>query len=158
MKKLKQIIPLEFVLLIIIVLVMILCNGSKTKLILDANADFRSITFELEVPDTHWYVYDLDRLVRAIGLHETKDCTIGSGITHNNPGGVMAWTNGVRHFKYYSSCEEGYEDMKHIWSTYYKRFPDIHLARKYSGDDRAYHWLRNTIYFYNSLGNNIIYP
>ncbi len=95
--------------------------------------------------------YDVNRLVRAIGMHETKGCTIGSGRTHNNPGGVMTWATGARKFKYYNSCEEGYNDMVRIWRRYYKDFPNLRLAKKWSGSDRANAWLNNVTYFYNTI-------
>ena len=114
-----------------------------------AKADMR---FNLNPPTTHnWTIerLDLDKLVRSIAMHETKGCTIGSGASHNNPGGVMTWKTGTRKFKYYNNCEEGYEDMKRIWRTYYKTYPNIALAKKWSGNDRAHSWLRNVNYWYN---------
>lgn len=96
-----------------------------------------------------WQIYDVDRLVRAIGMHETRGCTIGSGKSHNNAGGVMTWHRGFREFKYYESCEDSYKDMARIWSTYYGRMPDLRLAKKYSGNDRPTAWLNNVTNFYN---------
>ena len=112
------------------------------------------LVFNFSAPQNakEWQIgYDVHKLVRAIGLHETKGCTIGSGATHNNPGGVMTWHRGFREFKYYNSCDEGYNDMARIWSTYYKAFPNLALAKKYSGNDRPDAWLSNVTHFYKQI-------
>ena len=48
------------------------------------------------------------------------------------------------------SPEESYKDFKRIWNNYYGWLPDIHKAKKYSGNDRAEEWLNNVLYFYNT--------
>lgn len=109
------------------------------------------LDFNLEPPTPviPWKIVNLDRIVWAISMHETKGCTIGSGKTHYNPGGVMTWATGERQFKRYANCEEGYEDMKRIWSTHYGGLPDLKMAKKWSGNDRAEAWLRNFYHYYN---------
>lgn len=95
--------------------------------------------------------YDLDKLAKAVARHETGGCTLGSGRTHNNAFGIMQWKNGKRSFKRYETCEQSYEDFKRIWTAYYGRFPDLALAKKYSGNDRPNQWLSNVTAFYNEL-------
>ena len=94
---------------------------------------------------------NLDKLAKAVARHETGDCTapVGSALV-NNCFGIVSYTGG-RHFKRYATKEESYEDFKRIWATYYKRFPDLAMARKYSGNDRAEQWLANVTSAYNSL-------
>lgn len=96
--------------------------------------------------------YDLDKLAKAVALHETGDCTAKLGAaTVNNCFGIMAWSNGQRYFKRYKTKEDSYADFKRIWSSYYQKFPDLKLAKRYSGNDRPYQWLANVKHFYASL-------
>lgn len=60
----------------------------------------------------------------------------------------MAWSNGKRYFKRYPTKEASYVDFKRIWSSHYRQFPTLALAKKYSGNDRAHIWLRNVTQFY----------
>jgi len=60
----------------------------------------------------------------------------------------MTWPNGVRQPKRYANCEESYQDFYRIWKKYYKKFPDEHLAKKWSGNDRHIAWLKNTTAVY----------
>lgn len=94
---------------------------------------------------------DLDKLAKAVAVAETGGCALGSGKTHHNAYGIMVWPNGHRQFKRYSTCAESVKDFKRIWSTYYKRFPDLHLAEKWTGHDRASLWLAHVTASYNSL-------
>lgn len=94
---------------------------------------------------------DLDKLAKAVAQHETGGCKLGSGKTHNNCFGIMTWASGKRAFKRYASKEDSYADFKRIWSTHYKRYPDIALAKKYSGNDRPHQWLANVNHFYETL-------
>ena len=95
--------------------------------------------------------YDLDKLAHAVATAETGGCTLGSGKTHHNAYGIMVWPNGHRQFKRYSSCEESVKDFKRIWAAYYKRFPDLNLARRWTGNDRASTWLATVTRTYNAL-------
>lgn len=92
---------------------------------------------------------DLDKLAKAVAMHETANCTRGSAKL-NNCHGILSWSGGRRHFKAYPTKEASYEDFKQIWAKYYKVFPTLALARRYSGNDRAHIWLANVIKFYNS--------
>lgn len=91
--------------------------------------------------------YDPDKLCRAIAMHETGGCTKGVGPTHNNcigmkPGGK---------FKRYPTKEDSIQDCVRVWKTYYKKFPNMDLARTWSGNDRAGTWLANVTTFYAEL-------
>jgi len=96
---------------------------------------------------------DLEKLAKAVALHETNDCTKGnSAIIHKNAFGIRECYGGRCYgFKTYRNCEESFLDFERIWSSYYNKFPDIELARKYSGNDRADSWLRNVKNFYSTL-------
>lgn len=95
--------------------------------------------------------YDLDKLAKAVARHETCSCTCGNSASRNNCFGIMAWKNGKRYFKAFETKEDSYADFKRIWSTYYKRFPDLALAKRYSGNDKPNAWLSNVTTFYNQL-------
>lgn len=88
---------------------------------------------------------DINKLARAVAWHETKDCTLGVGATHNNCFGFRRGGGFVR----YDTVEESYADFKRTWQRYYKIFPTIKEARIYSGDDRAEDWLRNVEFKYS---------
>lgn len=97
--------------------------------------------------------YDLDKLAKAVAMHETKDCgvNVGSALV-NNCFGIRGWRkDGTPYFKQYATKEDSYKDFKRIWSTYYGRFPDTALAKKYSGNDRPQQWLANVTHFYEAL-------
>lgn len=123
-------------------------------------------SFNLVLEDTtgHWNIftgktesYEVYILSEAVGLHETGMCNehkAPEAHRKNNCWGIMVWNNGVRSLKNYSSIAEGRQDFMRLWSTKYKRFPTMAEAQKYSGNDRAKHWLKNVHYFYNKLINN----
>jgi hypothetical protein len=92
--------------------------------------------------------YDLDKLAKAVAKHETNDCKakVGAAV-YNNCFGIKY--NGK--FARYKTKQASYDDFKRIWSTYYKKFPNHALAKKYSGNDRPQTWLSNVTLFYNTL-------
>lgn len=98
-------------------------------------------------------LFDIDRLAKAVAMHETKDCGLDYGASaKNNCFGIMSFTSGgQRYFKGYDSKEESYEDFKRIWSTWYGEMPTHTLAVKYSGNDRPDEWLANVTHFYHNL-------
>lgn len=63
----------------------------------------------------------------------------------------MKWVKGVRSWKVYKTKEASYKDFKEIWSKYYKVFPTIKEAKKWTGesDAKARIWLNNVITTYN---------
>ena len=91
--------------------------------------------------------YDPVKLCRAIAGHETAGCTTGVGPTHNNCVGMKPGGK----FKRYATTEDSIHDCARVWQAYYGRFPDLALARKWSGSDRAEQWLANVKYFYSTL-------
>lgn len=95
--------------------------------------------------------YNLDKLAKAVAVAETGGCKLGSAKTHNNCYGIMHWPNGKRQFKPYKSKEDSVADFKRIWSSYYGRYPDLRLAKKWTGSDRPSTWLANVNAVYSSL-------
>jgi len=61
----------------------------------------------------------------------------------------MTWKTGSRQFKSYATKEDSYKDFKRIWKSYYVIFPNKKLAEKWTGKDRAVHWLQGVTQFYN---------
>lgn len=106
------------------------------------------------VPSTPVPPLDLDKLADAVAMHETGYCkSPGSpkANARNNCWGIMHWPNGKRTLKRYATIQEGKEDFKRIWGTYYKQMPNLRLARTYSGNDKAAAWLKNVTHFYETL-------
>lgn len=94
---------------------------------------------------------DLDKLAKAVARAETGGCKKWSWLSHNNCFGIMTWDdNGKRSFKRYASTEESFADFKRIWWSYYKVFPTLSLAKKWTGSDNAERWLGHVTQFYNS--------
>lgn len=113
--------------------------------------------YKLKFPKPKEEPLDLDKLAQAVAVAETSGCTDGTAVKRNNCFGIMRFwidANGKRQRepKYYKSHEESYADFKRIWSTYYKRFPDLALAKKWTGGDSPETWLCNvkTKYYGNS--------
>lgn len=112
-----------------------------------------SISSVKEANQLHGAAYDLDKLAKAVAMHETKDCgvNVGSALV-NNCFGIRGWDkNGKPYFKKYATKEDSYKDFKRIWSTYYGQFPNTALAKKYSGNDRPQSWLANVSHYYETL-------
>ena len=62
----------------------------------------------------------------------------------------MEWPNGgKRRLKKYNSIEDSFNDFIRIWSKYYKRYPTLAEARKWTGNDAPYTWLNNVNFYYN---------
>jgi hypothetical protein len=93
-----------------------------------------------------WNLLDIDKLAHAVQKAETGGCTKGVAITHNNPTGIRRNGKFVR----YSSCEEGLEDFKYVWLRFYKRFPTMQDAIRWTGNDSPSTWLATvTSSYYN---------
>ncbi len=97
--------------------------------------------------------FDLDKLAKAVAMHETLDCKARAGAALvNNCFGIMSWdSKGRRYFRPFKTKEDSYTEFKRIWSTFYKKFPDYNLARRYSGNDRVNAWLGNVTRYYAEL-------
>ena len=108
---------------------------------------------EIETADKLPDGTDLDKLAKAVARHETGSCTIGnSALVHNNCFGVRECSGGRCYgFKTYDTIEDSYEEFKRLWRDKYGKFPNSYLAKRYSGSDRADHWLANVTSVYNSL-------
>jgi hypothetical protein len=141
-------IPIETVLLIGAILIMLFNNHLISKA--DEFLAFgQTLTREIRVNAASWQLgLDLDRLAYAVAIAETGGCKKGSAISHNNCFGIITWKYGKRRFKYYSNKEESYKDFKRIWSKYYKVYPTIKEAVKWTGNDRASIWLNNVSKYY----------
>ncbi len=72
--------------------------------------------------------YDLDKLAKAIALHETGDCTakVGSALYHNCHGFRVS-----NHFLHFQTKAESYAKFKKLWTSDYKEFPNLRLATAY---------------------------
>lgn len=124
-------------------------NYDRRNTVVRGNSDSSQPVFDsigVDIRDNQ--SIDLDKLARAVAQHETAGCTKGSAKVRNCFG-IMSWTGGKRHFKVYATKEASYEDFKRIWAKSYKVFPNLALAKKYSGNDRAKIWLNNVTKFYN---------
>ena len=87
--------------------------------------------------------------------HETASCTKGYGVTHRNCFGIKkgntypCQTKKGSKMCNFSSHEESFKAFKIIWAKVYGgKFPNLALAKKYSGNDRAQIWLNNVTKFY----------
>jgi hypothetical protein len=93
--------------------------------------------------------YDVKKLCRAIGWHETHNCQDkgpGAAANRNNCVGIKPGGQ----FKSYQTPEDSYQHCEQIWSKNYGRFPDLALARKWSGNDKPQTWLQNVSSYYFS--------
>lgn len=64
----------------------------------------------------------------------------------------MAWDkDGNRFPRYFKSHADSQAACVAIWKKSYKDFPDIALARKWTGGDNAKQWLATVKQKYNSL-------
>lgn len=110
----------------------------------------------MEVQEVH-EPFDIDKLAKAVAMHETADCTTGIGPEYNNCFGIKNGGTapcpqiGRSNFCIYQDPQESYEAFKKIWSTWYGELPTYEMADKWSGKDRAAAWQANVLHFYNTL-------
>ncbi len=89
--------------------------------------------------------YDVSKVCRAIANHETHSCQDKTNFTAvNNCTGIKS--NGKP--QAYKTQAASYRDCEYVWSNFYGRLPDMALAQKWSGNDRAETWLNNVISYY----------
>ena len=100
--------------------------------------------------------FDINKLAYAVAMQETKNCTLGYWLTHNNcfwikHGNTVPcpWVPKMAMCKF-NSPEESYEAFKIIWQKWYTWMPNYAKAKRWSWDDRASIWLKNVHYFYNN--------
>lgn len=92
----------------------------------------------------HHNLYDIEKLAKAIAMHETKMGTVGQGKSKNNVCGITK--NGK--FKYYNSKEEALEDCKRVITQFYSNSTIYQMSRKYTTTQQD-EWFNNVTYFYN---------
>ena len=110
----------------------------------------QSVTFEPKIQyNAHWTLpVDMDRLSESVAWHETHNCMLGVGKTHNNAVGIKKQGKFVK----YATCQDSKDDFKWRWEKYYGgRLPTLADAKAWSGCDRAVAWQRNVISKYLSL-------
>lgn len=92
--------------------------------------------------------YDLDKLSIAVAMTETHNCRdkVGSAL-YNNCHGFRK--NGK--FMRFNNTSESHAYFKQLWARSYKSYPNMTLAKIYSGNDNPVNWLKNVNYYYNSL-------
>lgn len=159
----KKYIPTLFV--VIMIIYMIITNGSKTQAVLDANAeyieDYTSETKQLHFGDRlkdeiytnqtfndPFIIFDIDRLAYAVSCAETSCGTKGSAVSHKNAFGIMTWEHGYRELKHYKSIKDSHEDFKRIWSKGYGNFPTMKEAYVWTGNDSPKQWYNNVVFYY----------
>ncbi len=94
--------------------------------------------------------YDLDKLSMAVAMTETHNCkdkVKGGSALYNNCHGFRK--NGK--FMRFNSIEESHAYFKQLWARSYKSYPNLRLAKIYSGNDNPTNWLKNVNYYYNTL-------
>lgn len=99
-------------------------------------------------PEVQSLDYDLDKLSWAVAMHETHNCADkvkGGAALYNNCHGFRKKGKFMR----FNSPEESHAYFKKLWAKSYKSFPDLRLARIYSGNDNPTNWLKNVNYYYN---------
>lgn len=110
----------------------------------------RPFAFAFEKP-----AVDYHKLCQAIAVAETGvggvGCRDGTAIKRNNCVGIMTWKNGVRSPKYFKTHQDSINECAYIWKKSYKHFPDLALARKWTGGDNSAQWLATVRQKYSSL-------
>ena len=92
-----------------------------------------------------WTLLDLDKLAYAVSMQESSGCNSYIARMYNNCHGIRR--NGT--WQHYSTQQDSFNDFKDIWQRLYGGFPNLKMAKRYSGNDRAKIWLKNVTYFYN---------
>ncbi len=101
-------------------------------------------------------VFDINKLAYAVAMQETKNCTLGYWVTHNNCFWIKHWNTvpcpwvPKLEMCKFNSPEESYEAFKIIWQKWYKWMPNLEKAERWTWKDRASIWLANVNYFYNN--------
>jgi len=101
--------------------------------------------------------FDINKLAKAVAMHETANCTTGIGPEYNNCFGIKNGNTapcpqiGRSNFCVYQDPQESYEAFKTIWTRWYGELPNLEMATRWSGNDRAYNWRNNVLHFYKTL-------
>jgi len=93
--------------------------------------------------------YDIDKLAQCVAVAETSGCTKGMALTKRNCHGLMAFPKTGRTGRTFNSTEESFVAFKELWLRVYKVYPNLALAKKYTGNDNAQRWLNivNSCYY-----------
>lgn len=93
---------------------------------------------------------DIDKLAKAVRIHETADCTKGYGAMYNNCYGIKNGSiapceeEGQNRMCIYKTPEASTEAFKKIWlQGYGDRFPTREDAMAWAGNDRVDAWYNN---------------
>lgn len=98
--------------------------------------------------------FDIDRLAYAVSMAETSWFTKWYGVTHLNWQWIKHWNTvkcpwvpkmAMCKFK---TQEESNEAFVKIWWTWYKEFPTLQMAKRWTWDDKAELWLEDVKYYY----------
>ncbi len=95
--------------------------------------------------------YDPHKLAIAISCAETSCGKDGTAVHRKNCCGIMTWKTGQRQPKYFARYEDSLNEAAAIWNRSYKRFPDVALATKWTGNDHPDDWLATVNKVYYSL-------
>lgn len=72
--------------------------------------------------------YDIDKLAKAVALHETGDCTAKRGAAlYNNCHGFRR----NNRFVHFATKQESYDKFKVLWAKDYQTLPNLRLATAY---------------------------
>lgn len=99
--------------------------------------------------------FDIDKLAKAVAMHETADCKKWTWIKYDNCFWIRngntapckktsAWG-----FCIYDTPSESYKAFKKIWSKNYGWLPTLQMAKRWSWNDRPEEWKNNVLHFYN---------
>lgn len=99
--------------------------------------------------------FDIDRLAKAVAMHETADCKKWTWIKYDNCFWIRNGNTApckktsTWGFCIYDTPSESYEAFKKIWSKNYGWLPTLEMAKRWSWNDRPEAWRNNVLYFYN---------
>lgn len=117
------------------------------------------LTFDPPVSEAETFKFtppvNYDKLCKAIAVAETSGCTDGTAIKRKNCHGIMAWKKvdgkTVRYPRYFKSHAESQAACVSLWKRAYVKFPDMTLAKKWTGGDNSKVWLNIVTQKYNSM-------
>ena len=97
--------------------------------------------------------HPLDKLAKAVAMHETHDCVDDTNFTRvNNCFGIRKWNGKKLVPARYDTKKEAYDDFKEIWGRMYgTTIPTIEDSIKWSGGDRAVAWRTNVLWFLETI-------
>ena len=83
-------------------------------------------------------------------MAESGGCKSPVAVKTNNCVSIMQWSrSGKRSVRTYESVEDNKTAFVALWKKSYKRFPDLALAKRYTGNDKPSTWLKAVVFHYN---------